>query len=285
MTGVLLVTGAGGFIGRHVVRVAQERGLEVATVPHAWRSLNELADAVGTVSINRCLHLAWYAAPADYLVSEPSNVRSLTASLEVIELLRTKGCQHLVVAGSSAEYAVQNHPLRETDRIAPWSVYGAAKHALHVLLRSSFTPEGMSVAWARIFNVTGPGEPTHRLLPATVRSLARGDRMEITDGAQFRDFLHVEDVAAGLLRLSEPGVDGTFNLCSGVPKTLRQVLEGLAERVGQGSLLFGARRRPQHDAEMVVGDNRALTALGWSPKYDFEATLDAVVASALKDSE
>lgn len=284
MTASLLVTGSGGFIGRRVVRLAAEQGLEVASVPHAWRSLEELEGAVGDVEISRCLHLGWYAKPADYLVSEQGNLRSLAASLELVELLRAKACQHIVVAGSSAEYAPQERALLETDQIAPWSVYGAAKHALHVLLRSSLMPDGTSVAWARIFNVTGPGEARHRLLPTTARELARGGRMELTDGTQRRDFLHVEDVAAGLLRLAEPGIDGTFNVCSGVSRTLRQVLEGLAKRVGRGTLDFGACPRSQHDLEVSVGDNHALSALGWSPSHDFEATLDAVVRDAVSEA-
>ena len=106
----------------------------------------------------------------------------------------------------SAEYAPSSRALTEDDPVQPWSVYGAAKAALCTLLASSWRPAGLAVAWARLFNVTGPGESPERLLPTVARSILTGDAIDLSPGDQVRDFLDVRDVASALVALSSAPV-------------------------------------------------------------------------------
>lgn len=203
MTGApsVLVTGARGFVGRRVVAELESRGIDPIRVDHAWATIDELADLVGDRRVDRAVHLGWYADPSDYLTAVGPNRRSLDASLELVEVLGVRGCRTLVVAGSCAEYRPSDNPLRETDPIGPWSVYGAAKAALQVLLASSLRPASMRVTWARLFNITGAGEHPDRLIPTVVRAVTSGHPVDLSPGDQTRDFLDVDDVAGALVHL------------------------------------------------------------------------------------
>src|SRR6185436_4976208 len=141
---------------------------------------------VGDRQVDQAIHLGWYAHPSDYLTAVGPNLRSLDASLELVELLGRRSCRRLVVAGSSAEYGPSSGPLHEDDPIEPWSVYGAAKASLQLLLASSLCPPGLQVTWARLFNLTGPGEHPDRLVPMVVRSLLAGAPVDLSPGEQQR---------------------------------------------------------------------------------------------------
>ncbi len=266
----IIVTGARGFIGREVVRQLRSAGANVIEVRHAWDEIAQLDRLAGDDAVDSCIHLGWYAEPADYLTNVQGNLRSLESSCVLVEWLEARGASHLVVAGSCAEYRESATAHDERDCPGPWSTYGAAKVALWYLLGSSFRPAGLTVAWARIFNVTGPGEHPDRLMPYVARRVSEGHRVPLSPGAQVRDYLDVEDVASALIALSTNRADGTFNVCSGVEVSLRDLLLLVAERLGGAELLdFGARPYGEHDAMSVVGANNALRrATGWIPSFD-----------------
>ena len=276
--GPVLVTGGAGFIGARVKGLLAESGTEVVAVDHSWRTPEELASAVGDRPLAACIHLGWYANPRDYLTAEAANFRSLADSIDLVELLSRVGCGHLVVAGSCAEYADGDGPLHEDSPIEPWSVYGAAKTALHVLLESSWRSSALGLTWTRLFNITGPGENAERLVPMVTRSLLCGDPIDLSPGEQQRDYLDVDDVANALIRLAELRVIGAVNVCSGEAVSVRQLLGALAERVGGADLLrFGAREYGVHDAMVTVGDNARLRETGWSRSHSFSDMIDRVV--------
>lgn len=273
------MTGAGGFVGRHVVDELEDSGAEVIALTHRWSDLDEVEKLIDDRAVDWCAHLGWYADPRDYLVNRDENLRSLNDALALVELLDRAGCRHLVVAGSSAEYAPSAEVLDEEATIAPWSVYGAAKASLRLLLSSSALPPSMTLAWARLFNITGPGEHPHRLLPSVTRSMVQGEPMDLTTGEQVRDFLDVADVASAIVALGSTSATGTFNICSGTGQTLHSIISAIADRLDARDLArFGARPIGAHDPRFVVGDaGRLHRATGWQPRFDTAAMITRVV--------
>lgn len=272
-SGVLLVTGAGGFVGRRLTGLLDE--IPFLPLHHRWHDRAELRTMLGDVRPSRCIHLGWYANPRDYLTNVEENLASLRASLALLEELTERQCAHLVVAGSCAEYAPSPRLLREGDPISPWSVYGATKHAFAMVARNS--TGGPELAWARIFNVTGPGEHHDRLFPSVLRQVRAGLPVDLTDGTQQRDYLDVDDVASALLTLSDRARVGTFNVCSGLGISLRQALICL---VGETGLLrFGARERGVHDPDSLVGvPLKLVRATGWRPQYSTAEALARIAS-------
>jgi nucleoside-diphosphate-sugar epimerase len=282
----VLVTGAGGFIGSRVVSVLAA-GHEVIAVdrnPDALARLARESPSVSTAPLDlgeaervvafmratrpeAVIHLAWYADPTDYLTSH-ANLAALTMTTTLVEAALGAGCRKLVVGGSCVEYAAENRPLVESDPADPRTLYAACKHAAWQVARTLATDAGGELAWARIFHLHGPGEDRRRLIPWVADQLASGAAVDLTDGTQVRDHLHVDDVASGLAAMLAPGASGIFNLCSGQPVTLRQVLETVGDIVGHKELLrFGARPHRREETMFLAGDSGRLRALGWSPRF------------------
>jgi nucleoside-diphosphate-sugar epimerase len=284
----ILVTGAAGFIGSHVVRSLLAAGQEVGVVIRPGASLARLIDVAERLTVfpcdlatastlrpvlvewppQACIHLAWYVEPGKHLTA-PENVAAVTASLGLLDELIRAGCRRVVMAGTSAEYDTDPGYLREDGPLRPLTLYGSSKAALSFLARQIAADAGVDLVWARIFQVFGPYEDERRVIPALIRSLMRGEPFAASAGDQIRDYMHVADVATALTALAERGPAGTVNVCSGVPVTMRYLMETVGDIVGSTELIrFGAVPYRDWDPPFVCGDNRRLRAqTGWQPRY------------------
>ena len=293
----VLVTGANGFIGSEVVRILVDARHEVVALDRPAAPANRLtavADRIERVAIDldeppavrglveavrpeALIHLAWYANPVDYLVS-PANLASLSATAGLVEAALATGCRNLVLAGSCVEYRPLDRALREDDPIEPGTLYGTCKHAAWLVTKALASSAGAELAWARVFHLHGPGEDPRRLIQWVASELRAGRSVELTDGSQVRDHLHVTDVAAGLVALLSAGASGVYNVCSGEPVTLKKVLQTVGEIVGRPELLrFGARPHRAGEMMFLCGDSRRLRGLGWRPRFGLKDGLaDAI---------
>jgi nucleoside-diphosphate-sugar epimerase len=301
----VLVTGVAGFIAPWVARSLLARGHDVFGTFRGIRALPEdlvahprfralvadldeprdAAKLIGEVGAEIAVHMAWYAEPTTYLRS-PQNMDALGMTVRLARLLYGAGCTRFVGAGSCAEYAAKSDRLAETDPCAPRSVYGAAKLAARTAIEALAEQEGKSFAWGRIFHLHGPGDAPERLVPSIVRKLRQGVAVDLTDGTQIRDHLHVADVGAALAAIAVSDANGVVNVCSGDPVTLRHVVELVANAVGRPDLLrFGALPHRPGETMFLAGDAARLRSLGWSPRWALEDGLrDAVAASRLSSS-
>jgi dTDP-6-deoxy-L-talose 4-dehydrogenase (NAD+) len=243
-------------------------GHEVIAVTRADVDLDDEGAVTRLLAARRpeaLIHLAWYARASDYLVSD-ENLRSLRMTVGVVRAALAGGCGRIVGAGTCLEYADLPAPRREGDPVDPRSLYASCKLAAFAVARALAAAAGASFVWGRIFHLHGPGEAPERLLPWIAGQLARGVPVELTDGLQVRDHLHVDDVAAALVALL--GAGGVVNVCSGAPVTLREVVETLADLAGRRDLLrFGARPRREGEVMCLAGDAGRLRGLGFRPRF------------------
>jgi len=284
----VLVTGATGFVGSHVVRSLVASGTDVAILVRAGASRQRLdgvvervqvleGDLADGVAVERllegvrpeaCIHAAWYAEPGKYLDS-PQNLDSLRSSLDLIERLANAGCKHVVGVGTCFEYAMQDTPLTEDSPTGPFTLYAAAKLAFYLVAAQRAAQLGMGLAWGRLFYLYGPYEDERRLVPAAIKALSSGREFPATTGEQVRDYLHVEDVAAGLCAMSHHRLGGVFNVSSCEPVTIAGLMRTLGELLGRPELIrLGALPPRDWDPAYVCGDNQRLrTEAHWSPRY------------------
>jgi nucleoside-diphosphate-sugar epimerase len=292
----VLLTGAGGLVGRHCLPLLREGGYEVHAVSSrgaaeggpsgvTWHQTDlldeqEAARLLDAVSPTHLLHLAWYTEPGRYWTSL-ENFRWARASLRLFELFAAGGGRRSVVAGSCAEYDWRGggHCSESRTPLAPATPYGACKHALRIMLEALAGQTGLSAAWGRIFFLYGPHEHPARLVASVVRSLLRDEPALCSHGRQVRDFLYVKDVASAFVSLLGSDVTGAVNIASGRPVSLEEVIDRVADKLGRRHLVrLGAVPAPADEPPSLTAEvGRLRDEVGWSARYGLDEGLDETI--------
>lgn len=293
----VMVTGASGFIGSRCLPLLAAAGFDVHAVTSrsgaiatdtrvSWHRCDLLdpvacAEAVETIGPTHLLHLAWIATPREFW-SSAANLRWLASGVALIDEFYRRGGKRAVGVGTCAEYAWETTDCNETSTaLKPDTVYGRCKLALGLAFEAAAAIHAGSAAWARLFFPYGPGESAERFIPTVIRGLLRGEFVNCTHGRQIRDFVFVDDVAAALTALLDSPASGAFNVGSGIPMTLRDVVAIITARLGRAELVrFGARQPPASDPERVVSNIEKLKQqVGWRPAVGIEAGIDRSIAA------
>jgi len=287
---VVLLTGATGFIGRHAIEPLRARGYEIhavstkgapADMPGVQFHQGNLLEpgtakrVLGVVKPTHLLHLAWFVVPGK-LITSPENYEWVRASMELVQEFAAAGGQRVTSCGSGYEYDWRYGFCNEqlTAQV-PNTVYGACKQALNLMTENFAATANLSSAWGRVFFLYGPHEHPQRLVSSIILSMLRGEPAKSSHGRQIRDYMHVQDVADGLVALLDSEVRGTVNVSSGRATQIRDIVLTLGSLLGRPELVqLGALPARANDAPMVVGDNAKITTeLGWQPKFELEAGL------------
>jgi nucleoside-diphosphate-sugar epimerase len=283
----VLLTGASGFLGLHCIEPLLARGYEVhATSTKArdgdtrgahWHTVDLLQadtarELAATVKATHLLHLAWYVVPGK-LIAAAENFSWVTASMALVDAFAKEGGKRVVVSGSAYEYD-WNYGFC-SERLTPSvpnTPYGACKQALGTMVESYSANVGLTASWARVFFLYGPNEHPRRLVPSVILSLLNGEPAKCSHGRQIRDYMHVQDVADGLVSVLDSDVAGTLNVCSGQATTIRDIVIAIGQIVQRPELiLLGAIPARDNDAHMVVGDNsRLLAEVEWSQRWSLD---------------
>lgn len=278
----VLVTGAGGFIGKPVSKCLSQVGHNVyclRTSKDLLKSDNHLsmitADLLSPIEVTQLMnrhkfdglvHLAWETTPKSYWESN-ENLKWVSASLHLLEMFRRNGGQRVIIAGSSAEYQWGEDLILDEYKSPkiPSSLYGVSKNALYSIIEKWATVNQVSWAWAHLFNVFGPFENKQRLIPKIISQLHSGVSIDFDDGLLYRDFLHVDDVGHAFTALLDSSVSGAVNIASGQSITIREVVTILGEITGRSNLLnFGSLNNFSGPESVVAAVTRLKNEIGWS---------------------
>lgn len=274
----VLLTGSSGFVGRYVLKALQHQGIEVVVVGRTrpqtpvpfieadLLSTSDFAQLLQQAQPTHLLHLAWFAEHGKYWTS-PLNLRWSEATTRLVEAFCAAGGQQVVIAGTCAEYDwVHGYCREDSTLLNPATLYGTAKDATRRLVMTVCAQHKVSCAWGRIFLPFGHGESTNRLIPSLI-DVFRGIRAPFgVNATAYRDFLHASDVAEGFVQLIKTGASGAYNICSGEPVRLAEVVMTLATLLNADpeSVLALTTERPG-EPPLIVGENLKLKALGWLP--------------------
>jgi nucleoside-diphosphate-sugar epimerase len=273
----VLVTGAPGFLGHASMRVLQAHGWDVVGVSKTGEASHlkvDLLDAsavrsmLNEVKPTHLLHAAWRPVHGDVMRSS-ENLTWLAASLNLVKAFHDAGGERVAVIGTSAEYDWTGGLCRNNvTPLRPATLYGATKHALCAVLASFAQTVGLGFVWPRVFDVYGPGEHETRLASSVIRAIVRGEPARCTHGTQVRDYLHIDDVARGIVAALESEHQGPIDIAGGEGIAVRDLVLTIARALGREDLVqLGALPSPDHDVSLVVGDGaEAAAQLGWSPR-------------------
>jgi nucleoside-diphosphate-sugar epimerase len=231
----LLVTGATGFIGRHVLaRLACCPDVEVTVLARKPDSVpTGFATVEGSIAPDgpswtalgcpdTVLHLAWDGLP-NY--RSPHHFDEAYRHSAFLRRLAAEGASRLVCAGTCYEYGMQQGCLAEDLPTEPANAYGLAKDMLRRQLEMD--SHGAQLLWARFFYLYGEGQAPGSLYPLVRAAIARGDpTFLMSGGEQLRDYLPVEQAVDYLVRLTmDRALAGTYNIASGSPVSVRRLVE------------------------------------------------------------
>jgi GDP-4-dehydro-6-deoxy-D-mannose reductase len=290
-----LVTGAGGFVGRHLVRHLEDCGDEVVQVEREVDGV-DIADApaIGRVVADAApaavYHLAG-AADVGGSWSAPYDTFSANAvgTLCVLEACRAAGVERVLAVTSADVYGRVTEaelPLDEDQPLRPVSPYAASKVAADALAQQAWLGHQLPVVRVRAFNHLGPGQSDRFVAPSLAARIARnerdgGDEVPIGNMTPRRDITDVRDVVRAYRLLVTDGTPGeAYNVCSGravAVEELAQALLGMARRPMR--LVTDPDLQRPVDIPVLVGDNTRLAkATGWAPTIDLRETLADVLA-------
>ena len=291
----VLLTGAAGFIGRQCLPLLVEHGFEVhaadVRLPASpdksarWHQADLLdrtavSKLVSGINATHVLHLAWFAVPGRYLTA-PENIEWVRASLELAKQFYDGGGYRFVGAGTCYEYDLTVGACSETATpLQPTTLYGASKAGAGMIIGAMAAQQKRSFAWGRIFHLYGPQEYPQRLIPSVINSLLAGQPARCTAGLQIRDYLHVGDVACGLVSILDSEVLGPVNIASGNAVTVKEVVNKIAGLMGKTELIrLGERATPAEEPPSARADIRRLKdEVGFAPLFDLEDGLKDAIA-------
>jgi nucleoside-diphosphate-sugar epimerase len=291
----ILVTGARGFIGAHVVRALGGRGhiviaavrnkkmvetqeSQLGDVHFVELDLNDDAgvrSAIHQIRPDVAIHLAWYTVPGKYWTA-PVNLDCVSATLRFARVLAEAGCRRLLVTGSCAEYDWDHGFLsEECTPLRPRTLYGACKNALREILEMYCVEASMQFVWTRLFYLYGSGEAAERFVPSIILPLLQGQTAKCTSGEQIRDFLHVEDVAEAIVAVAASDFTGTVNIGSGQPVKIKTIVEAIAEILDcRERVVVGGIPDSPSEPPVLLADVRRLTRdVGWRPSHTLDEGL------------
>jgi len=269
----ILLTGATGFVGKQILNEISKDDVEIVLVVrkgsnNVFNNVENIVSIIETENIfnetvswwaSKCkdidivINAAWYAEPGSYYTSI-SNIECLRGSLNLAEGCIASGVKKFIGIGTCAEYQISNEPIPSNGPLKPLTIYAAAKIATFQILEQLFNSNNISFAWCRLFYLFGEGEDARRLVPYLKKQLTEGKLAKLSSGNQVRDFMNVSVAGKIIADISLSNQSGPINVCSGIPKTIRNHALEIAKEYGNESLLrFGAKEDNALEPEYIVG--------------------------------
>lgn len=306
----ILVTGADGFIGSHLVQALMDRGLDVRAFvyynsfnswgwldslpPEKARTLDvfsgDIRDPNGVAkAMDGCdvvFHLAaLIAIPFSYHSPDSYVDTNIKGTLNVLQAARNFGTERVVITSTSEVYGTAKYiPIDEIHPFQGQSPYSATKIGADRLAESFFRSFETPVIIARPFNTYGPRQSARAVIPTVITQLLSGaPGMDLGSLTPTRDFNFVSDTVEGFMALAEcdAALGEEVNIATGVEHTIADVANYLISEINPQAKIITDERRMRPDASEVfrlVGDNKKITMLtDWRPAHDLHSGLKATI--------
>lgn len=298
-----LITGVGGFVGRHLAAllvretdwkifgIEARNGVEVQGVEISRCDLLDLESVMRVVADQRpdvIFHLAAQAyVPTSVAAPSETLVNNTVAQINLFEACRTAGIDPVIlVVGSSEVYGAvepDESPLSERQPFRPVNPYAVSKVAQDMLGLQYFLSYGLRVVRVRPFNHIGPGQSDRFAVASFARQIAEAEAgrsepvIRVGNLAAQRDFLDVRDVVRAYHLLMRPEFAGqVFNIASGVPRSVQEILDRLLRltRLRMQVVEDQTRMRPSDVAIMYGDAGTLMVRTGWKPLISIDQSLE-----------
>lgn len=294
----VLVTGADGFIGTHLVRALIGLGARVSAIcrsapskcPGVRSFVGDIRDqgfVERTIAACEPLYVFHLAAWKD----RTSSVEAFSDAIQVnligtlnllVAIRKLADSCSVVMAGTADEYGAARSPYNAEEQEQPGNAYGFSKNCATQLGRLMASQYGVPTVTLRPTVAYGPGQPAGMFLTSLIRSLLRDRPFLMTPGEQTRDFIYVDDLVDAFLAaaLADLAQGRVYNIGSGNPMKIREVALRVQSILGkEGLVKLGAKEyRAGENMAYSVDLNATLSDLNWRPQTSFDAGLEATIA-------
>lgn len=303
----LVLIGASGFIGKAVLRSAIRQGADVLVVrrPESLDKRNLIEKDHKTVL---CPHkedalinnetlknfgpAVWIDFSWDGVLGidnqDDRQIENIQRAVGIFKAALTLHATHFIGTGSQAEYGPCSGRISENQKLAPVTLYGAAKAATFLTLSALSANLNANFTWVRIFSTYGPGDSSSWFIPSLFRSIYRGSQIEITKCEQLWDYLYVDDAAEAFLEIAKlERAAGVINLGSGRTVKLSDVAAKVSELADpKHKLVFGGRDYAKNQVMHLEADITKIQKLtGWNVRVPFEQGLTETLTRLLESAE
>jgi UDP-glucose 4-epimerase len=296
----ILLTGATGFIGSHLLAELVNNKIPVAIVlrPEAnhWR-IRDLLPQVTVISgslddnasiekpildfaPDTLLHLAWYGVENRFRNEYQQLSTNLTHLTNLLAITDKLAIKKIIGFGSQGEYGPRAATINEDLPPNPTTFYGVAKLCAHNILKWYCEQRQIAFAWIRIFSIYGPKDNSSWLIPMVINEILNDTEPKLTEGKQLWDYLYVTDAARAILAVAQNPCTGIFNLGSGQAVTVKTVVEKIRQYINPAiSLGFGqVPYRPDQVMFLQADIGRIKQATGWSPQVNLDEGIQQTIA-------
>jgi len=293
----VLVTGANGFVGAHLVKTLEKQGAQVfaqvrqGSDTYRFDRLNtnptriemDLCDATTVQQQLQAIrpHYVFNTVVNRNYDDVTTTIRLNTLALvNLLESAQGPKLKAFVHCGSSTEYGNLPGPFHETDLPAPCTLYGGAKLAGSQLLQSLSRSQKIPVAILRLFHIYGPLESDNRLIPTAIRNISDDKPVKLTDRGCTHDPVHIDDVVnACLLAAHSCNYGDIFNIANGCKTSNEDIVNTIASILGKKpSIQSGAFPRREWDRDdWFANVDKARQVLGWTATMDLQQGLSKTI--------
>lgn len=274
----ILVTGANGFIGRHLVNFFKSmRGAYVLPIPHnKLSSINTIESLLQGAEIDYIFHLAAYGNMSDQKEDYTCIQSNILNTYNLLEATRGYPYKMFVNVSTSSVYGKVLSPMKENFCFKPWTMYAATKGAAELIARVFAKQYNKPVVSARLFSVYGPGEADFRFIPTVIRNLLNSTEFRLDKHAN-HSWIYIDDVISALWAVaqgySSERRGGVINIGNWDQSSNIKVVDILENISGKKAIYLPIENMRSQDSPIWIADNSRLRKLGWKSQWTLEEGL------------
>lgn len=289
----VLITGAGGFIGKNILEEMKntlDDNFEIHTITRNTLEIDgvishniditdkiEVERSLSCIKAKYLLHLAWDVTP-EVFFEDSKNIDYMSASMMLIKYFVENGGMRVVTAGTCFEYDIKQKYLNEYGSyFKPDTLYGKCKNTMSNLAKFYCTKKSVSYASAKYFYLYGEGEKNERLIPYIINELMLDKEVVCKNPNAVRDYMNIKDASKATLKLLFSNIEGDVNISTGKGMYIGEIFKIISRKLKKENLVIYLE---EGDKNIIIGDNcRLRNELDFYDYTDFSLGIDLLISN------